>query len=97
MEANIVLADPGYLLATYFIHSNDKRLNRIRWLLEGSKRKNCFGITYDTLVETCKKVIIENGVKPEQLEEAVRKIKHTYRINCPTYIDFISRVVPKAD
>ena len=86
------IAHPGFLAAACLYASSDKRLSRLRFLLESSAQENAFGMTYGSLVEGCKHTLDTNRLRAEELDVTVRKVAHRYG-HIPLYRDFMVRAL----
>ena len=85
------IAHPGFLAAACLYATNDKRLGRLRYLIESSEMGNPFGIRYDTLRDGCKETLDLNKLGRTELDVAARRVAHRYE-HVPLYRDFMQRM-----
>ena len=88
----VSIAHPGFLAAACLYATNDKRLGRLRYLIESSEMGNPFGIRYDTLRDGCKETLDLNKLGRAELDTAARKAAHKYG-HIPIYRDFMQRML----
>lgn len=86
------ITHPGFLAAACLYATSDKRLSRLRYLLESAERGNAFGKTYDVLKEGCKKTLDANKLGAQELDVAARKVAHRY-CHIPLYRDFMQKML----
>ncbi|MBI4153296.1 hypothetical protein HY497_02120 [Candidatus Woesearchaeota archaeon] len=86
------IAHPGFLAAACLYAASDKRLSRLRFLLESSDGENTFGMKYHDLREGCKQTLDANKLGATELDVATRRIAHRYR-NIPIYRDFMQQML----